>query len=154
MPDANQESIFPLSSRYLVTEVNSLYHQITRVTERSLTRQGLRRHGGISGWVLLFLSDHIQEEVFQKDVERAFALSRSSASKMINQLQQQDLLRRERVKRDGRLRRLVLTEQAIPVAEQLRQNAIQTEKRFIKAFTEQELYQLEEFFSRLRKNLV
>lgn len=50
--------------------------------------------------------------VYQKDIENFFQIRRSTATGMLQLMEQHGLLRREPVERDARLKRLVLTEKA------------------------------------------
>lgn len=67
---------------------------------------------GRNFWVLRYLEEHAGETVFQKDLESAFKIRRSTVSCMMELMEQKGLLRRESVDGDARLKRLVLTEKA------------------------------------------
>lgn len=70
---------------------------------------------GRNFWVLRYLQDHPGEDVFQKDLEAAFKIRRSTVSRMMELMEQKGLLTRESVGGDARLKRLALT----PKAEEL-----------------------------------
>lgn len=67
---------------------------------------------GRNFWVLRYLEEHAGENVFQKDLESAFKIRRSTVSCMMELMEQKGLLRRESVDGDARLKRLVLTEKS------------------------------------------
>ena len=71
--------------------------------------------GTISGrnfWILRYLDDHRDRDVFQKDLENAFKIRRSTVSKTVELMEQKQLLERESVNGDGRMKRLRLTPKA------------------------------------------
>ena len=71
--------------------------------------------GTISGrnfWILRYLDDHRDRDVFQKDLENVFKIRRSTVSKTVELMEQKQLLERESVDGDGRMKRLKLTPKA------------------------------------------
>jgi DNA-binding MarR family transcriptional regulator len=58
------------------------------------------------------LDDHRDRDVFQKDLENAFKIRRSTVSKTVELMEQKQLLERESVNGDGRMKRLRLTPKA------------------------------------------
>ncbi len=66
----------------------------------------------MQGRIMGYLHQHRQEEIFQRDLEEAFQIRRSTASRILTRMEEQGLIRRESVVRDARLRKLVLTEKA------------------------------------------
>lgn len=67
---------------------------------------------GRNFWVLRYLEEHEGETVFQKDLESAFKIRRSTVSCMVELMEQKGLLRRESVDGDARLKRLILTDKS------------------------------------------
>ena len=61
-------------------------------------------------WVLRYVKEHEGEDVYQRDLEKAFRLRRSTISNMIDLMVQKQYLVRESVEGDKRLKRLRLTE--------------------------------------------
>lgn len=67
---------------------------------------------GRNFWVLRYLEDHPDTDVFQKDLESAFKIRRSTVSCMVERMEQKGMLTRESVNGDARLKRLILTDKA------------------------------------------
>ena len=67
---------------------------------------------GMQRWILGFLKDHSDCEVYQKDIEEAFSISRATASNMLGVMERKGLIERAQVSHDARLKRLVLTDKA------------------------------------------
>ena len=66
---------------------------------------------GMQGMIIHYLSV-ADGDRFQKDVETQFRFRRSTATGILQLMEQHGLLRREAVPQDGRLKRLVLTDRA------------------------------------------
>ena len=74
-------------------------------------------------------SDPAREEgdLFQKDIESAFQMRRSTATGILQLMEQHGILRREPVAHDGRLKRLVLTDRARAMDERITERMAQME---------------------------
>ena len=67
--------------------------------------------------------------VFQRDVESAFGLSRSTATEILKLMERDGLLLRESMKSDGRLKNLIPTQKAAHLDEQIVEYLHKTEKQ-------------------------
>lgn len=67
---------------------------------------------GVNARILAYLADHEDEDVFQRDIEEQFAIRRSTVSKIVRLMEQKELVVRETVAYDARLKRLRLTDKA------------------------------------------
>ena len=61
-------------------------------------------------YVIDFITDNNDRDVFQKDLEMEFDLKRSSVSLMLNNMEKHDLIKRVPVAEDARLKKIILTE--------------------------------------------
>lgn len=71
--------------------------------------------GSVSGrnfWILRYLEDHRDEDVFQKDLENTFKIRRSTVSKTVDLMEQKQLLVRVPINGDARMKKLCLTPKA------------------------------------------
>lgn len=64
----------------------------------------------IHGWVIGYLYDNQDKEIFQKDLESAFCIARSTVTKIVKEMEKNGYIRRVAVDRDCRLKKLVLTQ--------------------------------------------
>ncbi len=85
-------------------------------------------------WVLRYIRDHADEDVFQKDLESAFKIRRSTVSQTVELMEQKQLLVREPVNGDARLKRLRLTPKAEEVLEAVSRGVSRLENRVRTAF--------------------
>ena len=67
---------------------------------------------GPQGLVLGYLYDHQEHDIFQKDIEAAFNVRRSSATGLLQCLEANGFIERVSVAYDARLKKIVLTEKA------------------------------------------
>lgn len=93
--------------------------------------------GAISGrnfWILRYLNEHRDRDVFQKDLENAFKIRRSTVSKTVELMEQKQLLIRESVNGDARMKKLRLTSKADAVLAEVAKAVDQLEGRIREAF--------------------
>lgn len=62
------------------------------------------------GWVVGYLYRHSGEDIYQKDLEKAFHMAPSSITALVKNLEKSGFIKRESVESDARLKRIVLTE--------------------------------------------
>ena len=63
-------------------------------------------------WIIGFLFDHKDRDIYQRDIESEFRISRSTTSNMLSLMERKGLIRRQSVESDARLKKVVLTEKA------------------------------------------
>ena len=78
----------------------------------------------------------------QRDVEAAFNLSRSTTTNILQLMEKNGIIRREGVDYDARLKRLVPTEKAVQMEEQVRECARLLEQRITRGLTDEQRAQL------------
>ena len=101
-----------------------------------------------------FLYRNSDREMYQKDLETEFAISRATASNMISVMERKGLIKREPVEHDARLKKLVLTEQAKQMHRQVEQDIKETERLLTRGLSEGDKQQLHQYLDIMIQNLV
>lgn len=142
-----------LNDKLISTQLRGLSHRIHRFLENSPNKKAIDSITGTHGWIIAFLSCNKDRDIFQKDVEREFDVTRSTASKVIDLMEQKGLVRREKVSCDARLKKLVLTEEAESIAKLFEADRVSLEETLTKGFTDEEKEILCDFIIRMKTNL-
>ena len=130
---------------------NLLRRQMACMTEKSKNAANMT---GMQAMIVHHLIMHEKKgDVFQKDIENAFQMRRSTATGILQLMEQHDLIRREPVEHDGRLKRLVLTEQAHAMDEYITERMKQMEQLLQQGITEDELKGWFAVCEKIRSNL-
>ena len=108
---------------------------------------------GTHGYIVKYLMDHRDEEVFQRDIERTFSIRRSTASGILNLMEKNGLIKRESVQEDARLKKLVLTAKAIDLSNRITKELENKEQQMTKGLTEQELDTFLSVLGKIKANL-
>lgn len=103
--------------------------------------------------IICYLFDHQHQDIYQKDLESAFEITRSTASKVLRLMEQKGLIRRLSVSQDARLKKLELTDCARGLHEQLRHSADEMDRNLLRGFSPKEERQLISYLDRMLQNL-
>ena len=134
-------------------EIRQTSKAIHRYIDHSAAMQYVNQMTGTHAWILRYLLENHEKEIFQKDIEKQFNISRSSATGLLQLMEKNGLIYREEVPYDARLKRIVMTEKAVSLEASVRREIDLAEEQFTKGFTEEELRILVQFLSRIRDNL-
>lgn len=140
-------------TRPVHVELRSLSHRIRRFFQSSPNKRAVDSVTGTNGWIIGYLADNEHRDVFQKDIEKEFDITRSTASKVIDLMEQKGLVERQTVSHDARLRKLVLTDKSRQLTELIEKDKENLEVTLIKGFTDEEKATLAEYIKRMRNNL-
>ncbi|NLA78264.1 MAG: MarR family transcriptional regulator [Erysipelothrix sp.] len=93
-------------------EVKILSNLINRYITNMSNFQKAQQATSSNTWIIAYLIRNKDQDVFQKDLEKAFSITRSTTSKVIKLMEQKELIKREPVTYDRRLKKLILTDKA------------------------------------------
>lgn len=101
-----------------------------------------------------YLYRNRDKEIYQRDIETEFAISRATASNMITVMERKGLLVREAVEHDARLKKLVLTEQSIRMHHRIEEDIWETERLLTQGMSVDDKRQLHLYLDAMIQNLV
>ena len=134
-------------------ELRSLNNLIMRYMENHSSKPRVDAITGTNGWIIGFLAKNQDRDIFQRDLEQVFGITRSTASKVINLMEKKDLIRRESVPQDARLKKLVLTPKALKISEIMREDSNQLDRTLVAGFSDEELRHLYSYIDRMKHNV-
>ena len=135
-------------------EISKIAHQIHRNVDITGEIQSIEKITGANGWIIGYLAHHSDKELFQKDLEENFSLTRSTISKVLKLMEEKGLIRRESVAYDARLKKIVLTEKAWEIDSIVSRGRKKLENKMIQGFTEEEINTLLSMLDRISANLI
>lgn len=89
--------------------VRLLHQCFGRLFEKNAAEAGLDDITVAHGRILGFLAHHADMDVFQRDIEQAFHINRSSVTSILQIMEKNGLIERHGVSGDGRLKKVCLT---------------------------------------------
>ena len=120
--------------------IGKLIHELDNILYRTMLAIGKRYDYDqitvMNGWILRYLSMNEGKEIFQKNIENEFGITKSTVAGIIKLMEQKGFITRVSVPRDARLKQLVLTDMGRKYEEQMgsqmRQNNLQLQKNITK----------------------
>lgn len=92
-------------------------------------------------------------DIFQRDVEQYLSIRRPTATRMLNSMEENGLVRRESVEYDGRLKKLTLTEKSIDLYNEIFNDIDTVERNMTRGLTENEKKEFLRIAGKIIKNL-
>lgn len=142
-----------IKKKLIGMELRSLNNLIMRHVENSANKKQVDSITGTNGWIIAFLAENTEKEIYQKDLEEEFSITRSTASKVVILMEKKGLIERHSVYHDARLKKLVLTEKARKVSELMIEGATRMEENLTRGFTSEELDYLLNCIQRMKNNI-
>lgn len=133
-------------------QLASLNHLIKRNLQNELSGE-LMRISAANGYILVYLYENKQKDVFQRDLEEYFNITRSTASKVLSLMETKGLIRRGGVDGDARLKKIVITKEGEMMLEALSDSRKQMEDKLTDGFSEDELDRLHDYLRRMKENM-
>ena len=134
-------------------QIKSIHHLVLRTIGSDRCDNSGVTGGNI--WLIAYMAKcaEIGRDVYQKDIEDAFGITRSTVSRVVDLMEKKGLIARCSVEHDARLKKLVLTDNAKSIASQMRSDAERIESMMTQGFSPDELKTLSSYLERLQHNL-
>jgi len=140
--------------RHIGRELHRLDHCIGRyLCKYSCACKSRDEVTGTNMRIIRFLKANENRDIYQKDVEKEFGITRSTASRVLVLMEEKGLVKRLSVEHDARLKKLILTEKSMKMGEAMRQIGEKTDAKLLEGFSEEEKEQLYAFIDRMVENV-
>ena len=145
-PPKDLPQVIPAQMR----RVNNL---ISRRVNYYSRQNGVEDVTTMHGWILAYLYNSRDREVFQRDIERAFSITRSTVTNILQLMEKKGYIRRVSVPQDARLKRLILTDAGAEAHQQIMRSLRQTDQYISGLLTAEENAELLRLLNKLRAGL-
>jgi len=116
----------------------NLTNALKRRTDERVTRCVTCVSTRTQGWIIGYLADHENEDIFQRDIEAKMGIRRSTATGILKLMEKNGLITREPVDYDARLKKLVLTPLAMEAHKAISSAIEQNERDILSCLTSEE----------------
>ena len=93
----------------------------------------------VQGWVVRYLYENRDKEVFEKDLEGRFSVRRSTMTAILQLMEKNGLIVKEEVESDRRLKKLILTPLAIEKQERMKKCIDELEEKMRAGLSDEEI---------------
>ena len=137
-----------MDKNYLGAEIRILSNLIRRKAFSIDVDENVGKAVGCQGFIIKFLYDNLNNEIFQKDIEKHFKVRRSSVTSALSRMEEAGLISRCSVERDSRLKKILLTQKGLDLHYKIEQKIKETEELLTSSLTDEEY---EAFFHIIKK---
>ena len=130
-----------------------LNNGLRRSIEKSPNFREIEGFSGSNGWIIGFLAKNQNRPIYQKDFEKEFNVTRSTASRVLMLMEKKGYIERQGVEGDARLKQIIMTDKAWAIERRMTETMSSIEERLRQGFTEEELETLSDYMSRIENNL-
>ncbi len=135
-------------------EIKIISNLIKRRIGNSRVISDIDKMTGTHGWIIGYLYHNSDKgDIFQRDLEEEFSIRRSTATGILQLMEKNDLIIREQVDYDARLKKLVLTPKAIAIHESLINEFDKIEAELTSGLTDEEKVSILSTINKMKKNL-
>lgn len=135
-------------------EMRKLMNFIQRNIKSSKTEDKIFPTTKMHAMILGFLNKFKNEDIFQKDIEKKFSMRRSTASKMLKNMEEKGLIERISSEKDGRMKKLQLTTKGQNLVEEVNKEFQRIENLLSEGLTEKELEQFFAIIFKMQQNML
>lgn len=132
-------------------------HRSSRIVKRYMdndaTKSYVDKITGTHGRVIAYLYNNRCRDIFQKDIEKEFDIRRSTASRILALMESNDLIRRENVPGDARLKKITLTDKALELHSAVEDAFFKMETKIKEGLSEEELEIFFRVLDKVNKNM-
>ncbi|MBR3269021.1 MAG: MarR family transcriptional regulator [Oscillospiraceae bacterium] len=141
------------TGKQTILALHHLNRAVKHRIESSEIKQDIDHLTGTYGWVMVYLSEHEGEDVYQRVLEKEFGICRSGVSKIVADLEKKQLIERSKVACDDRLKKIVLTERGKALTQRIREDQERLETALTRGFSQEELNTVQQFLNRMQNNI-
>ncbi|WP_419874207.1 MarR family winged helix-turn-helix transcriptional regulator [Candidatus Pristimantibacillus sp. PTI5] len=141
------------AERSVALELRTLRNMLKRQIDGFINQKYADQLTGMHGWALKFFVDNKDKEIFQRDFENHFSIRRSTASKILQLMEKNNLITRQSVPYDARLKQIILTPMAIEYCEAIFGKYVELERELKKGLSREELDTFFAVLDKIKSNL-
>lgn len=105
-------------------------------------------------WLLSYIWKHQNYgDIFQKDLEEAFKVRRSTATEVLKAMETKKLIIRTPLAEDKRMKKILLTDGAVEICKSNQAKIMQTEQQIEKGLTKEEISTFIRILEKIQNNL-
>lgn len=133
-------------------QIRTLSHLVKRMVDQTAF-SGEDHPTGVQGWIIGYLYDNRDREVFQRDIQQQFSIRRSTVTGILQLMEKNGLITRTSVERDARLKKLELTPKAVELHQRVERSIRQVEEHLSHCLTPEEKSEFIRLCEKIRENL-
>ncbi len=108
---------------------------------------------GTNGWVIRYLYDNRNKDIFQRDIEKTFGIRRSTVTVMLGTMEKNGLITRTAVESDARLKKITPTDKALELHHKISDEIDGIEEIMTAGMSDEEIAAFIKTLEKIKSNL-
>ena len=134
--------------RKIGPEIHCADLKLSRNLSAHVRKSGVDEVTMMHGWIIRYLYENREQDIFQKDIEQRFAVGRSTVTNLLQLME-----KKESVKQDARLKKVILTEKGITSQESFEDIVEHIEEELSEGISEEELHIFYKVLDQINQNV-
>lgn len=134
-------------------KIKNLNNMIHRHFTNLKTTEILNKLTGSNGYIIVYLMEHQNELITQKQIEEVLGITRSTASIVLSHMEENQLITRKILEQDSRIKSIHIMPKGMELYETMTREKIEFEAKLLQGFTSFELEQFVKYIRRMKKNI-
>lgn len=137
----------------VLVEMKKMFNIIKRYADNNLEQLLCNDLTPVQGMVLGFIIKSSYKDLYQRDIESAFNIRRSSVTNVIQTIERKGFIKRQYVENDKRLKKIVLTDKAVKLGKSFKGIMDSLENRIKEGITKEEFEIFFKVMEKINRNL-
>lgn len=134
-------------------EIKNLNNMIHRYFANLKTTEILNELTGSNGYIIVYLMNHKDELVTQKNIEEVLGITRSTASIVLSNMEKNQIITREILPTDSRIKSIHITDKGKEIFDNMELERVELENKLRNGFSDEEIEQFLSFVKRIKINI-
>lgn len=134
-------------------QIGGLARMIRWLIHQSAGEDGEQSGAGMYGWLIGFLYDNRDRDIYQRDLQQQFSVRRSTMTGILQTMEREGMITRKTVEWDARLKKIELTEKAVEHQEKFQRTINAIEARISSGLTLEEKETFLRLCSKIRQSI-
>ena len=104
-------------------------------------------------FIINYLLNNQDKEIFQKDIENKFGITKSTASTVLKLMEAKNLIKRESISNDARYKKIVLTDESLKINDSIKKYIAKDDELLLNTFSFEELETFKSLLKKLKENI-
>lgn len=135
-------------------QLKVLDHMFRRKMQAVLRQNGFEDMSMMNGWIIEYLARNEGKDIFQKDIEKAFKVGKSSIAGTLKTMEEKGYIIRQAVAGDARLKRVCLTDKGRTYTHKMEQAREEMEQKVCEGLTKEEISLFFRIIKKMQDNLI
>lgn len=143
----------PMDEKYIGYQIKMLDRMIGKQVMKNIQKAKQEGMTRLADWILEYLTNHENESIYQKDIERVFGIGKSTIAGTMKCLEKYHFVERRAVEGDARLKQICVTEEGKAHMQMIKESKQAFERQLTRGLTQDEIDQFFVILQKIRHNV-